>query len=308
MEPFKGWPPEALEFFRELEHNNNREWFNAHRDTYDQAVRGPLEALLGEVQDKFGDAKVFRPNRDIRFSADKTPYKTQISAVLSHPGGGGWYLSLDKDGVHTGGGSYSPDRQTLAKIRTAISADEPGERLEQIVARMAGSGLELMTEGSLKGRREATRSTIPASTCCACRTSPPPSPYRPARGFTPGRRKPGSSKSGMRSPRSWSGSPAISNSGQQNFGPVRMLRSPDPVHDRLHVLFGQQAVGAGAVDLVEGARFVGVVPVVQGPRSRRLVFVALALFELVVRNLLRKLIDGDDLRVVFAHPPHGRTF
>ncbi len=150
MEPFNGWPPEAPEFFRELEHNNNREWFHAHRDTYDRAVRGPLEALLGEVQDKFGDAKVFRPNRDIRFSADKTPYKTQIYAVLSHPGGGGWYVALDKDGVYAGGGCYSPDRQALAKLRGAISADEPGERLEQIVAQMAGSGLELMTEGALK--------------------------------------------------------------------------------------------------------------------------------------------------------------
>ena len=66
MQRFTGWPPEALEWFRELEQNNNREWFRANRKTYEGAVRGPLEALLDEVSDEFGDAKVFRPNRDTR--------------------------------------------------------------------------------------------------------------------------------------------------------------------------------------------------------------------------------------------------
>ena len=149
MQQFTGWPPEALEWFRQLEHNNNREWFQANKKTYDEAVRGPLEALLEEVREEFGDAKVFRPNRDIRFSADKSPYKTAIYALLYHPGGG-WYVSLNKEGIFTGGGLYGADRQHLAAVREAIADQESGGKLERIVEQMEKAGLELMTEGALK--------------------------------------------------------------------------------------------------------------------------------------------------------------
>ena len=147
---FSGWPPEALEFFRELEHNNNREWFQAHRKIYAEAVRGPLEALLDEVRGQFGDAKVYRPNRDTRFSVDKTPYKKEIYAVVYHPGAGGWYVQLNKDGVFTGGGLYAPDRESLANLRAAIASDETGRELEATVAGMEAQGVDLMTEGALK--------------------------------------------------------------------------------------------------------------------------------------------------------------
>ena len=150
MQPFSGWPPAALEWFRELEQNNNREWFQAHRKTYDEAVRGPLEALLEELRDEFGDAKVTRPNRDIRFSADKRPYKNRIYAVVSHPSGGGWYVGLNNDGLFSGGGLHDPERHRLAALRAAIAADGTGERLELIVARMKSEGLELISEGALK--------------------------------------------------------------------------------------------------------------------------------------------------------------
>ena len=147
---FLGWPAEALEFFRELEHNNTREWFRSHRKTYDEAVRGPLEALLNELRDEFGDAKVYRPNRDIRFSTDKRPYKNEIYAVAYHPGGGGWYVQLNKDGVFTGGGLYAPDSKRLAQLRAAIASDDTGSKLEAVVTEMEAQGLEVMTEGALK--------------------------------------------------------------------------------------------------------------------------------------------------------------
>jgi uncharacterized protein (TIGR02453 family) len=161
MEPFTGWPPAALEWFRELEQNNNREWFQANRKTYDEAVRGPLEALLEEVRDEFGDAKVFRPNRDIRFSADKSPYKTEIYAVLYHPGSGGWYVHLNKEGLFTGGGIYAPDRNRLDALRAAIAADDTGSRLEEIIAKMEAEGSELMTEGALKTAPRGYRADQP---------------------------------------------------------------------------------------------------------------------------------------------------
>ncbi|MEX2553318.1 MAG: DUF2461 domain-containing protein [Actinomycetota bacterium] len=150
MQSFKGWPPAALAWFSELEQNNNREWFQANRQTYDEAVRGPLEALLAEVNEEFGDGKVFRPNRDTRFSADKTPYKLQIYAVLYHPGRGGWYVQLRKEGLFAGGGLYDPDRERLAAVRSAIAADDTGPKLEEVVTKMEAEGLELMKYGALK--------------------------------------------------------------------------------------------------------------------------------------------------------------
>jgi hypothetical protein len=114
-----------------------------------RAVRGPLEALLEEVRDEFGDAKVFRPNRDTRFSADRAPTKKEIYAVLFHPARGGWYVHLNKEGLFTGG-VYAPDRPRLAALRSAIAADDTGSKLEVIIAQMEAEGLELMTEGALK--------------------------------------------------------------------------------------------------------------------------------------------------------------
>lgn len=138
-------------WFRTLEANNNRGWFHANRATYDEKVRGPLEALLEELHDEFGDAKVARPNRDIRFSPDKSPYKSQIYATVNRSaGGGGWYVQLREEGLFVGGGLYMPDRETLTRVRAAIADNRTGRRLESIVARLAEDGLDLMEDGALK--------------------------------------------------------------------------------------------------------------------------------------------------------------
>jgi uncharacterized protein (TIGR02453 family) len=148
---FAGWPPEALEWFGELETNNNRGWFQAHREIYDRAVRGPLESLLGELAPEFGDGKVARPNRDIRFSPDKSPYKLQIYAIVARgEGGGGWYVQLRREGLFAGGGLHAPEREVLANIRSAIAADGTGEELVAVIDGMQSKGLELIHEGSLK--------------------------------------------------------------------------------------------------------------------------------------------------------------
>lgn len=148
--PFRGWPPAALEWFRGLEADNSRAWFQANRRTYDEAVRQPLESLLAEVEAEFGEGKVFRPNRDTRFSKDKTPYKTQLAALLAVEGGGGWYVQLSKEGLLVGGGLYHPERERLARIRAAIDDDRTGTELEQIVANLRAAGLQLLEEGSLR--------------------------------------------------------------------------------------------------------------------------------------------------------------
>jgi uncharacterized protein (DUF2461 family) len=79
---FDGFPPAAFAFYAELEEpgNNSKRWFDANRDRYERDVRRPMEALLAAAADGFGtDAKVFRPNRDVRFSPDKRPYKTSAT-------------------------------------------------------------------------------------------------------------------------------------------------------------------------------------------------------------------------------------
>jgi uncharacterized protein (TIGR02453 family) len=149
IRPFTGWPPEALDWFRGLEANNSRAWFQEHRSTYDDAVRGPLESLLAEVADEFGDGKVARPNRDTRFSADKSPYKLQIYATIPHAGGG-WYVQLREEGLFAGGGLYAPDSRQLSSLRAAIADDRAGAQLESVIQTLRADRLELMVDGALK--------------------------------------------------------------------------------------------------------------------------------------------------------------
>jgi uncharacterized protein (DUF2461 family) len=79
---FRGWPLEVIEFFDQLEMDNTKAFWTAHREFYEQSVLGPMQALLSELASEFGEGRVFRPYRDTRFSADKSPYKTNIAAHL----------------------------------------------------------------------------------------------------------------------------------------------------------------------------------------------------------------------------------
>jgi uncharacterized protein (DUF2461 family) len=78
---FGGFPAEAFDFFEGLEADNSRTYWQANKALYDSCVKGPMEALLAEVAGEFGPGRIFRPHRDVRFSADKSPYKTNIGAV-----------------------------------------------------------------------------------------------------------------------------------------------------------------------------------------------------------------------------------
>src|SRR3954468_21956610 len=92
---FKGWPAEALEFFEGLEADNSKTYWQDHKQVYDEKVKAPLEALLAEFKPKYGDGKIFRPYRDVRFSANKEPYKTNIAATVA----AGGYISLSAEGL-----------------------------------------------------------------------------------------------------------------------------------------------------------------------------------------------------------------
>jgi uncharacterized protein (TIGR02453 family) len=146
---FTGFPAEAIDWFHGIEANNTRPWFQEHRAMYDRAVRHPLESLLEDVSAEFGEAKVFRPNRDTRFSADKSPYKTSAAASIPAPGGG-YYLSLSADGLMAGAGMYMMDAEQLTRFREAVDAARTGNALVGMLEKLHADGYEAGGHDELK--------------------------------------------------------------------------------------------------------------------------------------------------------------
>ena len=146
MNTFSGIPPEAFRFYAELEENNNRDWWQENKATYDAAVKEPLSLLLAELEPEFGPAKLFRPNRDIRFSQDKSPYKTAQGAFASRQEGVGFYLQVNADGLLVGGGYHSHTPAQLARFRAAADASASGAALQEIVDSVAAAGFAIEGE------------------------------------------------------------------------------------------------------------------------------------------------------------------
>jgi uncharacterized protein (TIGR02453 family) len=142
---FKGWPVEAVEFYEGLEADNTKTYWQEHKPEYEQLVKAPMEELLAELADDFGEGRVFRPYRDTRFSKDKTPYKLNCAAHL--PGG---YVSFSADGLFVGSGLYMPDPGQLARFRAAVANDRSGEELESIVATLRKHAYEVGAHDVLK--------------------------------------------------------------------------------------------------------------------------------------------------------------
>ncbi|GAA2233492.1 MULTISPECIES: DUF2461 domain-containing protein [Kitasatospora] len=143
---FHGWPAEALEFYERLEADNSKTFWDAHRATYEDSVRTPMADLLDELEDEFGPGKIFRPNRDVRFSADKSPYKTHIGAHLSTGG----YIQLSADGLACGNGMYRLATDQLARYRTAVAEDITGAELERVIAEVERAGPTVHGRDELK--------------------------------------------------------------------------------------------------------------------------------------------------------------
>jgi uncharacterized protein (TIGR02453 family) len=139
---FTGFPAEAFDFYEGLQADNSKTYWTAHKQVYDEAVRGPLLALAGDLEKEFGAAKVFRPNRDVRFSADKSPYKTHQGLYCSPQEGVGFYLQLDADGLMTAGGFHLPSRDMIARYRSAVDNQATGTALEKILAKLEKAGFE----------------------------------------------------------------------------------------------------------------------------------------------------------------------
>jgi uncharacterized protein (TIGR02453 family) len=132
---FRGFPERALIFFEGLEADNSKPYWTDNKDVYEQAVRGPMLALLAELEAEFGAGKMFRPYRDVRFAKDKTPYKTNAAATVES-----FYLSLSADGLFLGGGIYHPAPDQLERLRRAVADDVQGAALERVVAELTEAG------------------------------------------------------------------------------------------------------------------------------------------------------------------------
>ena len=136
--PFDGFPKECLSFLKQLKRNNNRVWFENHKESFEQNVRTPMLSFIAALQPSFArfapefdltpKRSMFRIYRDIRFSQDKTPYKTHIAAHFVLRGkpkgfiGSGYYLQIEPGEFFVGGGIYLPDNIQLKKIRNAIAS------------------------------------------------------------------------------------------------------------------------------------------------------------------------------------------
>jgi uncharacterized protein (TIGR02453 family) len=144
MMPFTGFPERALDFYEGLEADNSRTYWQANKQAYDDAVAAPMRALLDDLEREFGSGKIFRPNRDVRFSKDKSPYKTHCGAVLAdHGGQAGGYVQLSADGLLVAGGYYSTAPDQVERYRRAIADDIPGGRLVRILATLRKAGYEI---------------------------------------------------------------------------------------------------------------------------------------------------------------------
>ena len=147
-ETFTGFPPRAMTFLRGLAKNNRKEWFEEHRADYEDALRAPMRLLIDEVDVRLaefipeiiGSAKksMFRIHRDVRFSKDKSPYKTNAACWFFHrdSGGGvgteaahagaGFYFHLEPGDIMCGGGIWMPPRPALNRIRESLRDDYAG--------------------------------------------------------------------------------------------------------------------------------------------------------------------------------------
>ena len=143
---FRGWSDEAIAFFDGLELDNSKAYWTANKAVYEREVKAPMEALLAELAPTYGPGRIFRPYRDVRFSKDKTPYKTNIAAHVGDAG----YVTLSAAGLGAGSGTYRMMSDQLDRYRRAVADDRTGPELEGVVEELRRQGHECTSHGELK--------------------------------------------------------------------------------------------------------------------------------------------------------------
>jgi len=144
---FRGWSEDVITFYRGLEADNSRTFWQANKATYDTEVRAPFDALNDLVADEFGELHVFRPNRDVRFSKDKAPYKTRCYGVAEGEGGEAYYVEISAKGLVAASGYWMMAKDQLARYREAVDGEATGDELGGIVDELRRSRLSIEGHG-----------------------------------------------------------------------------------------------------------------------------------------------------------------
>jgi uncharacterized protein (TIGR02453 family) len=137
---FTGIPTAALDFYEDLEADNTKSFWTAHKHVYDESIRAPLEALIQSLAPEFGPAKMFRPYRDVRFAKDKTPYKTHQGAWF---GESALYLHVSAAGLFVAGGYWESSPAQVERLRRAVADDVAGAALERTLSAVTKAGFGL---------------------------------------------------------------------------------------------------------------------------------------------------------------------
>lgn len=141
------WPPEALDFLRELEENNDRQWFKANRERYERSLLAPARELA-ERLGHLGQPHFFRPYNNLRFRPGP-PLKEHVAVAIGYGTGGAFYFELSLDGLFVGAGLHHPAPDQLERFRAAIDDSRRAAGFERAVAASEQAGLSL-TEPELK--------------------------------------------------------------------------------------------------------------------------------------------------------------
>ena len=137
---FTGIPIAALDFYEDLENDNSKSFWTAHKSIYEESVRAPMLALATAVEGEFGKPKMFRPYRDVRFSKDKTPYKTHQGMWF---GESSRYVHVGAPGLFVAGGYWQSSSEQIARYRRAVDDDVAGPALERAIAAVRKAKLEI---------------------------------------------------------------------------------------------------------------------------------------------------------------------
>jgi uncharacterized protein (TIGR02453 family) len=135
---FDGIPIAALDFYEDLENDNTKSFWTAHKTIYDESIRAPLEALAAELEKHYGPAKLFRPYRDVRFAKDKTPYKTHQGVWFGETS---LYLQVSAAGLRLAGGYWEASSAQVERLRRAVADEVVGPQLERALAAARRKGL-----------------------------------------------------------------------------------------------------------------------------------------------------------------------
>jgi uncharacterized protein (TIGR02453 family) len=148
---FAGFGEGAVEFYDGLCADNSKAYWTDHREVYERDVLAPMQALLATLAPEFGSGKIFRPYRDVRFSRDKSPYKTACGASV-----GPFYVQLSADGLMAAGGGYRWAADQVARFRTAVDDERRGGDLAGRLAALARTEIDGAAP-TIDGDRLATR-------------------------------------------------------------------------------------------------------------------------------------------------------